>query len=106
MPQPYAHRPAHPPQGPPPLARYNSGMEMRSERIVLETDRHRIVGDLMLPREGYRSRLSDYLNHGDGDFVPLVNCEIRSLNGGEAQRRQFLAVARNHVQLAYQYEPE
>jgi hypothetical protein len=81
-------------------------MEMRSERIVLETNRHRIVGDLMLPREGYRSRLSDYLNHGDGDFVPLVNCEIRSLDDGAAERRQFMAVARAHVQLAYQYEAD
>ena len=40
-------------------------METRIERVVLETDRHRIVGDLTLPKEGYRSRLSDYLNGGD-----------------------------------------
>ena len=40
-------------------------MENRVERIVVETDRHRIVGDVTLPREGYRSRLSEYLNHGD-----------------------------------------
>ncbi len=38
---------------------------MRIERVVLETEHHRITGDLHLPREGYRSRLSDYLNRGD-----------------------------------------
>lgn len=75
---------------------------MRIERIVLETEHHRIIGDLHLPREGYRSRLSDYLNRGDDQFVPLANAEIHSLNGGgRAEGRQFLAVARNHVTLAY-----
>ncbi len=77
-------------------------MELRVERIVLETDRHRIVGDLHLPREGYRSRLSDYLNRGDDSFVALSNAELRPLNGaGSAEQRAFVAVARNHVSLAY-----
>lgn len=75
---------------------------MRIERVVLETDRHRIVGDLHLPREGYRSRLSDYLNRGDDHFVPLANAEIHPLNGSDGvKERGFLAVARNHVTLAY-----
>ena len=51
-------------------------MESRVERVVFETDRHRIVGDLTLPKEGYRSRLSDFLNRGDLDFIPLVNVEL------------------------------
>ena len=77
-------------------------MDTRIERIVLETDRHRIVGDLHMPREGYRSRLSDYLNRGDDRFVPLANAEIRSLNGeGRAEERSFLAVSRGHITLAY-----
>jgi hypothetical protein len=76
-------------------------MEMRVERVVMETERHRIVGDLSLPREGYRSRLSDFLNRGDLDFIPLVNVEIQSLNGGPVQERPFLAVSRIHVQLAH-----
>jgi hypothetical protein len=78
-------------------------MENRVERVVLETPRHRIVGDLTLPREGYRSRLSDFLNRGDLEFIPLVNAEISS-NGGATEARSFLAVARSHVQLAYPYE--
>ncbi len=80
-------------------------METRVERVVLETPRHRIVGDLHLPREGYRSRLSDFLNRGDLEFIPLVNAEISSANGSAAtESRSFLAVATGHVQLAYPYE--
>jgi hypothetical protein len=76
-------------------------MESRVERIVVETDHSRIVGDLTLPREGYRSRLSDYLNRGDLDFIPLVNAEISSLNGTEQYPRRFVVVARSHIHLAY-----
>lgn len=83
-------------------SRYNRDMEMRVELIVLETERHRIVGELHLPREGYRSRLSDYLNRGDDNFIPLANAEVRSLEGDEvADTREFLAVSRRHVRLAY-----
>ena len=69
--------------------------------MVLETDRAQIVGDLTLPREGYRSRLSDFLNRGDLEFVPLVNVEIRALEGGERQGRGFVVVARRHIRMAY-----
>lgn len=77
-------------------------MDTRVERIVLETDRHRIVGDITMPREGYRSRLSDFLNRGEMDFIPLANAEIAALDsaaGGE--QREFIAVARTHIHLAY-----
>ena len=81
-------------------------MESRIERVVLETDRHRIVGDVTLPREGYRSRLSEYLNRGDVDFIPLVNAELSPLNGGAPETRSFIAVARTHVQLAFPFEQD
>lgn len=79
-------------------------METRIERVILETERHRIVGDLTLPREGYRSRLSDYLNQSDVQFIPLVNVEIGSLTGAGTDvemERSFLAVARSHITMAY-----
>lgn len=76
-------------------------MENRIERVVLETTQNRIVGDLTLPREGYRSRLSDFLNRGDLDFIPLVNVEVAPITGGEPEKRSFLAVGRTHVHLAY-----
>jgi hypothetical protein len=76
-------------------------VDNRIERIVLETAGQRIVGDLTLPREGYRSRLSDYLNRGDLDFIPLANVEISTLDGSGAHKRAFVAVARGHIKFAY-----
>ncbi len=76
-------------------------MDSRVERVVLETSRHLITGDLTMPKEGYRSRLSDFLNRGDLDFVPLVDVEVRPLDGGAVEAYEFLAVARSHIQLAY-----
>ena len=81
-------------------------METRTERVVVETGRHRIVGDITLPREGYRSRLSEYLNHGDVDFIPMVDAELTPLHGGSSERRSFVAVARSHVQVAFPYEDD
>lgn len=76
-------------------------MDSRVERVVLETARHRIVGDLTLPRDGYRSRLSDFLNHGDLNFIPLANATVAPISGGEGHERAFVAVARRHVDMAY-----
>ncbi|MDX6581239.1 MAG: hypothetical protein QOI10_423 [Solirubrobacterales bacterium] len=77
-------------------------MDTRVERIVLETGRHRIVGDLTMPREGYRSRLSDYLNRGEMAFIPLANALVTTIDtSGAPEEREFIAVARTHVHLAY-----
>ena len=76
------------------------------ERIVVETERYSIVGDLTLPREGYRSRLSDFLNRGDVDFVALVNVDRSELdgNGAAPERHPFLAVARSHIRVVHPLE--
>jgi hypothetical protein len=76
-------------------------VDNRVERVVLETATERVTGDLTMPREGYRSRLSDYLNQGELDFIPLTNVEISSLDGATASERGFIAVARDHVRFAY-----
>ena len=77
--------------------------ETRRERIVLETERHRIVGDVTLPAEGYRSRLSDLLNREGFAFVPLSNAIISGINGSkEVTEMAFIAVARDHIQIAYE----
>jgi hypothetical protein len=81
-------------------------METRVERVVVETDRHRIVGDVTLPREGYRSRLSEYLNRGDLAFIPMANAELTPLNGGSPETLAFVAVARTHIQLAFHYDED
>ncbi len=76
-------------------------MEQREERVVIETDRYRITGLLSMPRDGYRSRLTDYLNASERAFIALTNVELKPLGGsGEAERRAFLALSLSHVVLA------
>ena len=77
-------------------------MNSRVERVVLETDNHRIVGDLSLPKDGYLSRLSDYLDRDGLIFVPLTNATVAPRDGSDpGDEREFVAVARNHIHLAY-----
>jgi len=73
----------------------------RTERILFETDRHLVVGDLTLPPEGYQSRFSDAINRADIGFIPLVNVEIAPLDGSEVTRRDFLVLSKAHVRLAH-----
>ncbi len=71
-----------------------SVMEHREERIVVETARYRITGTLQLPRDGYRSRLTDYLNAAEVAFIPLTDVAIESLDGGSnGVRRPYVAVS-------------
>jgi hypothetical protein len=75
-------------------------MDLREEQVVLETDRYRIVGTLTLPREGYRSRLSDYVNQRDREFFAVSDATITSLDDTESTRKAaFIMVARRHVTL-------
>lgn len=76
----------------------------RQERVLLETDRQRIVGLVTLPPEGYQSRFSDFLNRTDVAFMPLVDVEITSLDGGEVRKQDFIAVGKAHIRLAVSLE--
>jgi hypothetical protein len=75
--------------------------EDREERVVVETSRYRVTGMLRLPRDGYRSRLTDYLNAADRTFLPLTDAEIVALDGpGEPRRRAFVALSLAQIVLA------
>lgn len=76
--------------------------DTRTERIVLETTRFRVVGAVTLPAEGVRTRLSDLLNAEGLSFISLVDAELTPLDGSGPERREFIAVARDHVQIAYE----
>lgn len=76
-------------------------MEHRAERILAETGRYRITGTIRLPPEGYRSRLSDYLNTPEHSFLALTDVELAPLSGnGEPERHDFLALSLRHVVFA------
>ena len=79
-------------------------IERRVERVQFETDRHLIVGNVSLPPEGYQSRFSDSLNRPDVAFIPVVDVEIRPIEGGEPVHRDFIVVGKEHVRMAFPIE--
>jgi len=78
-----------------------SDREQRVERVVFETDRHLIAGDMILPASGYQGRFSDSINRGEFEFVQLINVEITSLEHDETSRQPFVALSKRHIRLAY-----
>ena len=75
-------------------------MEQRQERLLIETDRHRIRGVVTLAREGFRSRISDMLNAAERDFIALTDVTVEPLDGGPPLTCEFLAVARAKIVFA------
>jgi hypothetical protein len=76
------------------------GMDHRRERIRIETARHRIVGELTLARDGYRSRVSDVLNAPERDFLTLTDVSVEPLSGGPVELHPYLTIARRHIVFA------
>jgi len=82
-------------------------VEVRQQRVVVETDRYRVEGDITLPLEGYRSHLSDYLNRQDQEFLILANAELNALDGsGRDWSTPVLMLARRHIHLVVPANPE
>ena len=76
-------------------------MDQNLTRIVAETERYRITGMLRLPPDGYRSRLSDYLNAPERNFLALTDVEVEAVGGdGRVERYPFLALSLRHVVVA------
>lgn len=75
-------------------------MDLRTEHVLVETDRWRIEGDLTLPREGFRSRLSDFVNQRDREFFSIRNARLIALDRpGESKDVPFVKVASRHIRL-------
>ena len=77
-------------------------MEHREQRIVVETGRYRITGTLRTPRDGYRSRLTDYLNAAERSFIALTEVELEPLDGvrGGPENRPYIAVSVSQIMIA------
>jgi hypothetical protein len=74
--------------------------EHRQERVRIETERHRIEGDITLAKEGYRSRVSDVLNAAERDFITLTDVTVAPLDGGPMELHAYLSIARRHIVFA------
>ena len=80
-------------------------MHFRRLRVRLETERHVVVGTLQLPNEGYRSRMTDFLNSHDSDFLPVTDAELTVRGGGApAEQHEYLAVSVRHIVLGVELE--
>jgi hypothetical protein len=74
--------------------------DVKCKRVVVETDRYRVEGDITLPQEGYRNSLTDYINRNDQEFLYLVNVELVALDGsGRDWNAPVLMLARRHIRL-------
>ena len=80
-------------------------MHFRRLRVRLETDRHTIEGTLQLPNEGYRSRMTDFLNSHESDFLPITDADV-SWTGDERppESHDYLAVSVRHIVLGVELE--
>jgi hypothetical protein len=76
------------------------GLDQRTERIRIETERHRMEGMITLARDGYRSRVSDVLNASERDFITLTDVTIAPLDGGPVELHPFVSLARRHIVFA------
>lgn len=73
-------------------------LDMRHERIVIETDLYRMEGDIALPQGGYRNALTDHLNNASEEFIHLVNVEVEMLDGsGQSWSTPSLLLAKRHI---------
>ena len=74
-------------------------MDLRKEKVVIETDRYRAEGDMTLPTEGYRSRLSDHVNRRDLEFFTLQDVTLTPFDGGESWTVPVLMLGSRHIRL-------
>jgi hypothetical protein len=59
-----------------------SSINARNERILVETDRYRVEGDLtLLPHEDFLDAIYKYMNRNDQEFLHLTNVEAVALDG-------------------------
>jgi hypothetical protein len=80
-------------------------MHFRRLRVRLETERHVIEGTLQLPSEGYRSRMTDFLNSHDSDFLPVTDARLTTRGAdAPAERHDYLAVSVRHIALGVELE--
>jgi len=74
-------------------------MDLRREKVLVETDHYRVEGDMTLPSDGYQSRLSDHVNRRDLEFFTIQDAVLTPLVGGEGRRVPVLMLAVRHVRL-------
>jgi len=77
-------------------------VERKRERVILETSRYRIAGDVTLPHEGYKSRLSDHLNEPQREFVIVLEAIMTPFDDPENRfRSQVVMIHRSKIDVIF-----
>ncbi len=77
-------------------------MDRKRERVILETLRYRIVGDVMLLPEGYKSRLSDHLNEPNREFLIVLDAIMTPFDDQENRfRSQVVMLNRSKIDVIF-----
>jgi hypothetical protein len=75
-------------------------MDLRQERVVVETERYRVEGSITLPKEGHRSRLSDFVNRREQEFFTLRDARFAPLDDtGSGWNAPVVMLGRRHIRL-------
>jgi hypothetical protein len=76
-------------------------VDRRLAHVLIETPRYRIEGSVMLaPEEGYRSRLSDFLNDPEREFLIVLDATLARLDDhGDATQLDVIMLQRRHIDL-------
>ena len=76
--------------------------ERRRERVILETARYRVDGEIMLPPEGYKSRLSDHLNEPQREFLIVLDASLTPFEDPDSRfRSAVLMVQRARIEVIF-----
>ena len=76
----------------------------KRERVILETARYRIDGEVMLPPEGYKSRLSDHLNDPNREFLIVLDALLTPLGDSEdAFSSAVLMIQRARIEVIFPF---
>ena len=79
-------------------------MQVRRLRVQIETDRLRVIGNIQMPTEGYRSRSTDFLSAHETGFIALTAAEVTRFDGGEPETHPFVAVGARHIHTLVEVE--
>lgn len=81
-------------------------MQFRLQRVRIETARHEIEATVQLPEEGFRSRLTDFLNASGEEYLALTDADVTWVDGvREPEHHEYLALANRHVVLVIELSP-
>jgi len=77
-------------------------VERKRERVIVESARYRIAGEVTLPPEGYKSRLSDHINEASREFLIVLDAILTPFDDPENRfRSNVVMVHRSKIDVIF-----